>query len=192
MTHTITAGVEINHAANAHIDNAQEALILLLELLLVEDLDRKNALLGHTPVCPSARFHTATESGEGVLHIKALVPVRIQRLFDHARGLRLFPADGSNRKGIWKAEQHTLGVLGFALFGIFCSVKRRLRRKHEPRREAQQVEAIISSSFRTFPPQPLYDRSTRSRPHRALLLSSPSLLGWRMGFFAKHSTLRGQ
>ena len=41
MSHSITiaAHLKINHIANAHINNPQKALVLLLELFLVENLD---------------------------------------------------------------------------------------------------------------------------------------------------------
>lgn len=43
----ITIGVwsKLYHIANADIDNAQEALVLLLEFLLVKDLNRQDAVL---------------------------------------------------------------------------------------------------------------------------------------------------
>lgn len=43
----LTIGIcrEIDHISNANIDDAQKALILLLELLLVEDLNRQYAVL---------------------------------------------------------------------------------------------------------------------------------------------------
>jgi hypothetical protein len=36
---TITTHVQVNDIANADVDDAQEALVLLLELLLIKDLD---------------------------------------------------------------------------------------------------------------------------------------------------------
>ena len=36
---TITARVEVNHVADANIDDSKEALILLLEFLLIKDLN---------------------------------------------------------------------------------------------------------------------------------------------------------
>jgi len=38
--HTISTNVKIKDAADADVDYAQETLILFLELLLVEDLNR--------------------------------------------------------------------------------------------------------------------------------------------------------
>ena len=47
---TIAPRVEVYYRPDADIDDAQEALVLLLELLLVKDLNRQNALLVHFPV----------------------------------------------------------------------------------------------------------------------------------------------
>jgi hypothetical protein len=46
---TIAASVQVDNGPYADIDDAEEALVLLLELLLVEDLDRQNALFGDSP-----------------------------------------------------------------------------------------------------------------------------------------------
>lgn len=105
--HTITAGVKINNAANSNIDDTQEALVLFLELLLVEDLDREDALLGHPSVCPLARHNHDGQRGDAV-QVEALVPVWVQCLFDHTRRLGLLAADGSNSEGVWKAEHIAL------------------------------------------------------------------------------------
>ena len=51
---TISAGVHVNDTANADIDHTQEALVLLLELLLVEDLNCEYALFGNAPAKLSA------------------------------------------------------------------------------------------------------------------------------------------
>jgi hypothetical protein len=49
FSHTISAHVQVNHITNADIDDSQEALILLLEFLLVKDLDRKDAVFRDSP-----------------------------------------------------------------------------------------------------------------------------------------------
>lgn len=51
---TITASVQVNYRPHADIDDAQEALVLLLELLLVEYLHGQDALLVHSPACALA------------------------------------------------------------------------------------------------------------------------------------------
>lgn len=51
---TIPAHLKIDDIANAHIDHTQETLVLLLEFLLVEDLNRKNTVLVDSAV-PSPR-----------------------------------------------------------------------------------------------------------------------------------------
>lgn len=49
MLLTVAARVQVYGAANADVDDTEEALILLLELLLVKYLDRKNAVFGSSP-----------------------------------------------------------------------------------------------------------------------------------------------
>jgi hypothetical protein len=46
---TIAASVQVDDGADADVDDAEEALVLLLEFLLVEDLDRQHALLVDPP-----------------------------------------------------------------------------------------------------------------------------------------------
>jgi hypothetical protein len=46
---TVAARVQVDHRADADVDDAEEALVLLLELLLVKDLDGENALLVDLP-----------------------------------------------------------------------------------------------------------------------------------------------
>lgn len=43
------------------------------------------------------------------LHIKTLIPVRIQRLLNHAGGVRLFCIDGNDGEGVREAKHITLG-----------------------------------------------------------------------------------
>jgi hypothetical protein len=47
---TVSTRVEIDDASYAHVDDAEEALVLLLELLLVKYLNRQNTVLGDPPV----------------------------------------------------------------------------------------------------------------------------------------------
>jgi hypothetical protein len=46
---TVAARVQVDNRAYADVDDAEKALILLLELLLVEDLDRQHALFVDSP-----------------------------------------------------------------------------------------------------------------------------------------------
>jgi hypothetical protein len=46
---TVAAGIQVDDRSDADIDDAEEALVLLLELLLVEDLNRQDALLVDSP-----------------------------------------------------------------------------------------------------------------------------------------------
>ena len=47
---TVAPGVEVDDAPYTHIDDAQEALVLFLELLLVKDLHCQYAVLGDPPI----------------------------------------------------------------------------------------------------------------------------------------------
>lgn len=60
---TITARIKIYNRPYAHIYDTEETLVLLLELLLVKDLNRQNALFVHFPVCVLASSEGI--SGEG-------------------------------------------------------------------------------------------------------------------------------
>lgn len=106
---TIAPSIQVDDAPNAHIDDAQKALVLLLELLLVKDLNGQHAVLGNPPgevlagSRGDARVRRARAREREHVHVEALVPVGVQRLLDHARGPRLFATDGGNRKGIWEA-----------------------------------------------------------------------------------------
>jgi hypothetical protein len=46
---TITTHRQVNDIADADIDDSEKTLVLLLEFLLVEDLNRKNAVLVDSP-----------------------------------------------------------------------------------------------------------------------------------------------
>lgn len=46
---TVAAGIEVDDGPYADVDDAEEALVLLLELLLVKDLDCEHALFVDPP-----------------------------------------------------------------------------------------------------------------------------------------------
>ncbi|KAI3481094.1 hypothetical protein L1887_56668 [Cichorium endivia] len=87
---TLSAKFEVENVGDADVDHAQEALIALLELLLVEDLD-------------------SDDGGVGDGDIEAVVPVRVERLFDDGRGMGLLSVDGDDGERIGKTEDITLG-----------------------------------------------------------------------------------
>lgn len=99
---TISAGIQVNHTSNAYVDHAQKALILLLELLLIEDLYRKYALVIDSPVC-IVSLRLLSPATLISVHVKTLVPIRIQRLLDDASRARLLAADGSHREWVWES-----------------------------------------------------------------------------------------
>lgn len=48
--HTFTAHLQINHVPDADVDYAEKALVLLLELFLVEDLNCEDAIFVDSPL----------------------------------------------------------------------------------------------------------------------------------------------
>ena len=52
---TIASGVQVDDTPYPHVDDAQKALVLLLELLLVKDLYGQHAVLGHPPASTLAQ-----------------------------------------------------------------------------------------------------------------------------------------
>ena len=47
---TIAADIEVDNTSQSHVDNSEEALVLLLKLLLIKYLDRQYTLFGRSPV----------------------------------------------------------------------------------------------------------------------------------------------
>lgn len=66
---------ELDNITNADVDDPKEALILLLEFLLVEHLDSQDAVFVH-------------------LEVKALIPIWVEVLFGNLCRPRLLAADG--------------------------------------------------------------------------------------------------
>jgi hypothetical protein len=75
--------------ANTNVDHSQEALVLLLELLLIKHLNSEDAAFVR-------------------IEIKALVPVWVQSSLADARRLGLFAVDRCDRKGIGEAKNIAL------------------------------------------------------------------------------------
>lgn len=81
---TICTVGELNDIADANVDDTEKTLILLLELLLVEHLNRQYAVL----VCAE---------------VKTLVPVGVQGPFRDGRRLGLLPIEGGDSEGVREA-----------------------------------------------------------------------------------------
>ena len=102
---TVASSVKVNDAPYAHVDDAQKALVLLLELLLVKDLYRQHAVFRDAPAMTlalPARLVVWNRIGDDA-HVEALVPVGVQRLLDNARGARLLAIDRGHGEGIGEA-----------------------------------------------------------------------------------------
>ena len=101
---TITTRIEVYHRPYADIYDSEKALVLFLELLLVEYLNRQNTLLIHSPVLYiSFMLERLTAEPRHDVHVEALVPVGVQRLLDNARRPRLFAIDCGHGEGIREA-----------------------------------------------------------------------------------------
>lgn len=50
VSFTISTRIKVDNIANTNVNDTEEALILLLKLLLVKDLNGKDAVLGRSPV----------------------------------------------------------------------------------------------------------------------------------------------
>jgi hypothetical protein len=98
---TVAPRVEVYDRAYADVDDAEEALVLLLELLLVKDLNGEDTLLVDAPSSGSAVV-VHVRAGHDV-HVEALVPVGVQRLLNDARGARLLAIDRGHGEGIREA-----------------------------------------------------------------------------------------
>lgn len=101
--HTITTDVQINDTAESDIDDTEESLVLFLELLLVEYLNCKDAFLGRFPVVRVSLSRALRVTATANAQVKALIPVRIQRLFDDTRRFGLLAIDGRDGEGVRKA-----------------------------------------------------------------------------------------
>ena len=99
MSLTITTGIKVDYTANAYIDNAQEALVLLLEFLLVEDLHCEDALFGDFPDLISVLVWKYDRQ-QVHIHVKALIPVGIQSLLDDSGRARLLTTNGRDGEGV--------------------------------------------------------------------------------------------
>ena len=99
---TITTSVEIHDVAHPDVDYAEEALVLLLELLLVEYLNRDDAVLGYPPIS-LVSVRPIRQIRWQALQVKAFVPVGIQRLLYHTRRPCLLSVDCRNRERVREA-----------------------------------------------------------------------------------------
>lgn len=103
---TITTHGKINDISDPNIDDTKEALVLLFELLLIEDLDRQNAILVDSPISTIEPLITSPRSSDQVGHhhvqVEGLIPVRIQSLLNHRSRMGLFAPYRSH--GEWIGE----------------------------------------------------------------------------------------
>lgn len=100
---TICIWSELDNVADPHVDHPQEALVLLLELLLVKYLDCQYAVLIHSAVVALARIRAAINHAGAVAQIKALVPVWTEGALGDDGSLRLLAVNGSNGERVRKA-----------------------------------------------------------------------------------------
>jgi hypothetical protein len=92
---TIATGIEVDHVTHADVDNSQEALVLLLELLLVKDLNCQNTVFCGSPDMGSVGEHACCS---GDIHIKHFIPVWVECfLYDRGRARLLTPNRGDGK-----------------------------------------------------------------------------------------------
>ena len=84
---TISTHLQIDDIANTDIDHSEESLILLFELLLIEDLNRKNAVFVDSPApIPLGKTMSRTQVETGLdnhIQIEWLIPIWVQCLLDY-------------------------------------------------------------------------------------------------------------
>jgi hypothetical protein len=97
---TVTARVQVDYRPYADVYDAEEALVLLLELLLVKDLYREDALFVDLPDGGVSIARAWRRLSRHDVHVEALVPVGVQRLLDDARGARLLAIDRGHGEGV--------------------------------------------------------------------------------------------
>ena len=99
---TITAGIEVDDIADSNVDNSKEALISLLEFLLIEDLHREHTLFRDSPRI-RIEYYVTLVFDSYHLQIEAFVPVRVQGLLYDGRGVGLLASDGDDGERVWKS-----------------------------------------------------------------------------------------
>ena len=69
---TVTAGIQVDHTADADVDDPEETLILFLELLLVKDLNGQNAFLGDSPSIAISMMFSGAKLGPAMAYMSKL------------------------------------------------------------------------------------------------------------------------
>lgn len=87
---TLASELEVEDVSDADVDDTEEALVALLELLLVKDLDGDDGRIGDVDV-------------------EAVVPVGVQGLFDDRGGVGLLSVDGDDGERIRETKDIALG-----------------------------------------------------------------------------------
>ena len=105
-TCTMTAELQVQYIADTDVHNAEETLIALLELTLVEYLHSDNGGILDSARGPSEK-HIQTRICDA--HVEALVPVRVQRLLNHTGRVGLLRIYRDDREGVWQSKDLTLG-----------------------------------------------------------------------------------
>jgi len=108
---TVATNIKVNDAAYAHIDHAQETLVLFLELFLVKDLNRQYTLIGCPPeLLVSICLVSTPPVSPPDSHVKALVPVRVQSLLDHTSRSGLLATDSRHGERVGEACNQIVSV----------------------------------------------------------------------------------
>ena len=111
-TRTMSAQFQVQDIANADVYHAQESLIPSLELPLIENLNRNDGRIldNTTDQTTNMRLCDDVLRVESHIHIEVLVPVGVQGLLYHTRGVRLVCINGENREGVGESKNVAFGL----------------------------------------------------------------------------------
>ena len=98
--HTISTDIKIYDIADPNVDDTEEALVLFLELFLIENLNGENAVLCRFP--GSMLGLLATHQLQDI-HVKDFIPIRIKGLLDHRCCSRLLATNSRNCERVWES-----------------------------------------------------------------------------------------
>jgi hypothetical protein len=101
ITLTVTPHIKIEHCADLYVDDTKEALILLLELLLIEDLDSNDASVGDLSIGIQIRkgeyiYILLSLSSLSDIQVEAFIPIRVQGFLHNSGCMRLFTIDSNH------------------------------------------------------------------------------------------------
>jgi hypothetical protein len=100
--HTTTAMLEVENIANASMNHTKASVLLSFQLAVVEYLDgyHGGATCNHAIYDNFSQVPIPQHRYEHI-HVKALIPERVQRSLGQVRRVCLFCIDGEDGKTVW-------------------------------------------------------------------------------------------